>query len=150
MKYPPSLLTPAEINALPARVRNYIIFIETAADPSGTIRNNIFLTETNLALQALIKEQDTMNTKLLSLPFFLAAVIILFIGAFTDSKSHRETQTHNVSQNSHYSVTTIKYDSVRNPAMMPYIKAIYILSAASALAGFLFVVFGNSPNANNE
>jgi predicted nucleic acid-binding Zn-ribbon protein len=40
-----------EINAMPERVRSYIAALETACDPSGTIRDNYRLTEENRGLR---------------------------------------------------------------------------------------------------
>lgn len=43
-----------EINALPQRVRDYIMFLETEADPAGTIATNFRLTNENAELRRLI------------------------------------------------------------------------------------------------
>lgn len=47
-------MTPAEINALPERVRKYIMGLSTDADPAGTIADNFRLTEENAALRKLL------------------------------------------------------------------------------------------------
>ena len=49
-------LTPAEVNSLPERVRRYVMWLETNADPAGTLQDNFRLTEENAALRALISE----------------------------------------------------------------------------------------------
>lgn len=50
-------LTPAEVNALPERARRYVMWLETNADPAGTVQDNFRLTEENAALRALVAEQ---------------------------------------------------------------------------------------------
>lgn len=48
-------LPAAETNALPEHVRKYIMWLETDADPAGTIRENFRLNEENAALRILTK-----------------------------------------------------------------------------------------------
>lgn len=49
-------MTAAEINRLPARVRQYIHDLETRCDPNGETRQLWILREQNIALQKKIKE----------------------------------------------------------------------------------------------
>lgn len=49
-------LTAAEINALPDRVRRYIMMLETDADPSGTIRSEMHLRDQVEALELRVIE----------------------------------------------------------------------------------------------
>jgi hypothetical protein len=49
-------LTSAEINALPIRVRRYIMMLETDADPSGTIRSEMHLRDQVEALELRVLE----------------------------------------------------------------------------------------------
>jgi hypothetical protein len=49
-------MTPDEINALPDRVRRYIMMLETDADPSGTIRSEMHLREQCEALELRVNE----------------------------------------------------------------------------------------------
>lgn len=44
-------LESAEVNALPERVRRYIMWLETEADPAGTLRENFCLRENVAGLQ---------------------------------------------------------------------------------------------------
>lgn len=53
----PPALPPAEVNALPEHVRKYIMWLETDADPAGTIRENFRLNEENKALRVLVSKQ---------------------------------------------------------------------------------------------
>lgn len=50
------LPTPANINALPEPVRDYIMGLETNADPSGMVRQNVLLKDENETLRLKIKE----------------------------------------------------------------------------------------------
>lgn len=50
------IVTSAEINALPANIRRFIMELEAMADPSGMIRRNMQLEHDNQALQAMIVE----------------------------------------------------------------------------------------------
>lgn len=50
------MLSAAEINLLPDRIRLYITALETDCDPAGTIRENILVKEENRMLRALIEE----------------------------------------------------------------------------------------------
>jgi hypothetical protein len=51
---PPIPLTPAEVNALPDRARDYLMWLHTDADPAGTIQHNYRLTQENMQLRALL------------------------------------------------------------------------------------------------
>ena len=46
-----------EVNALPEHARKYIMWLETDADPAGTVRENFRLTEENKALRVMISQQ---------------------------------------------------------------------------------------------
>lgn len=46
-----------EVSALPEHVRKYIMWLETNADPAGTVRENFRLTEENAGLRAMIAER---------------------------------------------------------------------------------------------
>lgn len=50
-----------EINALPEHVRKYVMWLETEADPAGTIRENFRLNEENAALRALIRDKSALR-----------------------------------------------------------------------------------------
>lgn len=58
---PPYTLPSAEINELPEHVRKYIMWLETDADPAGTIRENFRLNEENKALRVMLERVDTMQ-----------------------------------------------------------------------------------------
>lgn len=49
------MLTAAEINLLPDRIRSYIHDLETQCDPAGMVRENILVREENRMLRALIE-----------------------------------------------------------------------------------------------
>lgn len=51
-------LPASEVNTLPEHVRKYIMWLETDADPAGTVRDNFRLTEENAALRIMITEQQ--------------------------------------------------------------------------------------------
>jgi hypothetical protein len=48
-------VTSDEINALPPRVREYIMWLSTDADPAGTIAENWRLTQENRQLRRLLQ-----------------------------------------------------------------------------------------------
>lgn len=58
------VLLAAEVNALPERVKNYIMWLETEADPAGTISNNWHLTQENKALRILAAELEKVRQAL--------------------------------------------------------------------------------------
>lgn len=51
-------MSAAEINALPPKAREYIMWLETDADPAGTLRLNYILNQENLALRKLLEEAE--------------------------------------------------------------------------------------------
>jgi RNase P subunit RPR2 len=48
------MITTEDINALPDNIRRFIMELETMADPSGMVRNNMRLEHENKALLILI------------------------------------------------------------------------------------------------
>tara|TARA_R100000951_G_scaffold113184_1_gene114711 strand:- start:460 stop:642 length:183 start_codon:yes stop_codon:yes gene_type:complete len=50
------LPTPENVNALPEPVRAYVFGLETNADPSGMVRENVLLADENAQLRAKIRE----------------------------------------------------------------------------------------------
>lgn len=50
-----------EVNALPPRIKNYIMWLETEADPAGTIRENWRLSQENAALRVAIAEPEALR-----------------------------------------------------------------------------------------
>lgn len=58
---PPSPKLPApRINSLPDDVRNYIMWLETDADPAGTLAWNWHLVQENRALRVLLEQQSLL------------------------------------------------------------------------------------------
>ena len=51
-------MSAAEINALPPKAREYIMWLETDADPAGTLRLNYILHQENLAVRKLLDEAE--------------------------------------------------------------------------------------------
>lgn len=56
-------VTAAEINKLPQRVRDYIHWLETDADPQGTIRENFRLRDENKNLRVECERLSTLPSR---------------------------------------------------------------------------------------
>lgn len=64
LRYQPPLMTAAEINALPTKAREYIHQLEANTDPSGMVRENMQLLDTNKGLQTMCRNRTDELDKL--------------------------------------------------------------------------------------
>ena len=57
LRHQPPLMTATEINALPHKAREYIHQLEANTDPSGMVRENMQLLDTNKGLQIMYRNR---------------------------------------------------------------------------------------------